>query len=123
MRILRRVCHVVFGAESDQGVRIVRAGLVEGKSAAITGAAQGIGLEIARLLHEEGAKVMILDVNEDQAASAAASLGEGAVGRGGCDVTTRTPCVMQWKRLSQSSVAWTYSSTTPASPETRRWAR
>ena len=29
---------------------------------------------------------MILDVNEDQAASAAASLGEGAVGRG-CDVT------------------------------------
>ncbi|SCC66578.1 3-oxoacyl-[acyl-carrier protein] reductase [Rhodococcus qingshengii] len=67
-------------------MRIVRAGLVEGKSAAITGAAQGIGLEIARLLHEEGAKVMILDVNEDQAASAAASLGEGAVGRG-CDVT------------------------------------
>lgn len=67
-------------------MRIVRAGLVEGKSAAITGAAQGIGLEIARLLYEEGAKVMILDVNEDQASAAAVSLGEGAVGRG-CDVT------------------------------------
>ena len=60
--------------------------MVEGKSAAITGAAQGIGLEIARLLAEEGAQVMILDVNEDQASAAAVSLGEGAVGRG-CDVT------------------------------------
>ena len=59
------------------------AGLVAGKSAAVTGAAQGIGLEIARLLHEEGVKVMILDINHD---AAAASLGEGALGRG-CDVT------------------------------------
>lgn len=61
-------------------------GLVAGKSAAITGAAQGIGLEIARLLHEQGAKVMILDVNQGQAAAAAEVLGEGALGRA-CDVT------------------------------------
>lgn len=61
-------------------------GLVAGKSAAITGAAQGIGLEIARLLLEQGAKVMILDVNQDQATAAAETLGEGALGRA-CDVT------------------------------------
>ncbi|MFL6024127.1 MAG: 3-oxoacyl-ACP reductase FabG [Marmoricola sp.] len=64
-------------------------GLLEGRSAVITGAGQGIGLEIARLLHQHGARVVLADLDKDRAEAAAAELGDGALGVG-CDVTTET---------------------------------
>jgi 3-oxoacyl-[acyl-carrier protein] reductase len=66
-------------------------GLVEGRVAIVTGAAQGIGLEIARLLHEQGARVVLADRDADLAATAAAELAGAARAWGvGCDVTDET---------------------------------
>ena len=46
----------------------------EGKTAVVTGAARGIGLEVARQLAEGGATVVLVDVLEDQLKEAAANL-------------------------------------------------
>ena len=46
--------------------RIKRMGRVEGKVALVTGAAQGIGAAIARLLASEGARVLLTDINGDR---------------------------------------------------------
>ena len=61
--------------------------LLEGRVAAITGGAQGLGYAVAQSLAEHGARVFLLDVQEDLAQTAAANL-DGA-GHGGvrCDVT------------------------------------
>lgn len=48
-----------------------------GKTAVVTGAAQGMGLEYVRLLAEAGANVVLADVNEDVARKAADELGHG----------------------------------------------
>lgn len=53
-------------------------GRVEGKVALITGAASGLGLEDARLLVAEGAKVILTDVNAEKGEAAAASIGKSA---------------------------------------------
>jgi 3-oxoacyl-[acyl-carrier protein] reductase len=47
-----------------------------GKTAIITGAARGIGFEIGRALAQAGAKVGLVDVNQAEAAQAAALLSE-----------------------------------------------
>jgi 3-oxoacyl-[acyl-carrier protein] reductase len=64
-------------------------GLMEGKTAVITGGAQGIGLAIAKRFIAEGAKVMIGDLNTDAMAKAVAELGGEEVARSvECDVTS-----------------------------------
>jgi meso-butanediol dehydrogenase / (S,S)-butanediol dehydrogenase / diacetyl reductase len=52
---------------------------VQGKSIIITGAARGIGAEIARDLARNGAKVCIADLNEEAAQSVAKSIGSSAI--------------------------------------------
>jgi len=56
------------------------------KSAIVTGAAQGIGKAIARRLAEDGASVVIADINGDGARAAAAEIGRGTSGAA-CDVS------------------------------------
>ena len=61
-------------------------GLLEGRSAIVTGAAQGIGLAIATVLAEHGARVSIADLDGEKAAAAAAGIAGEARGVA-CDVT------------------------------------
>lgn len=62
-------------------------GLLDGRSAVVTGAGQGIGLEIARLLQSHGASVVLADMDGDRVAAAAGELGGGAIGIA-CNVTS-----------------------------------
>ena len=52
---------------------------LQGKTALITGAARGIGLEFARAYIAEGARVALADINAEAVAKAAAALGPQAV--------------------------------------------
>lgn len=62
--------------------------LLSGRCAVVTGAAQGIGLAIARRLTDHGARVVIADLDGERAAEAAAGLtGAAAVA---CDVTSES---------------------------------
>lgn len=60
--------------------------LLEGRTAVVTGGARGIGYEIARRFVEEGAAVVLGDLDEAEAVAAAKALPGTAVGRR-CDVT------------------------------------
>ena len=60
--------------------------MVNDKVLFITGAAQGIGFEIAREFSKAGAKVVLTDLNEEKVKETAASLGSDAIGLK-CDVT------------------------------------
>jgi 3-oxoacyl-[acyl-carrier protein] reductase len=62
-------------------------GLLDGRTAVVTGAAQGIGLEIARALGDNGARVVIGDVDASAVDKAVAELGGPDVATGmQCDV-------------------------------------
>ena len=52
---------------------------LSGKTALVTGAGRGVGLGIARVLRDAGAKVLINDLLPERAESAATSLGPGAL--------------------------------------------
>src|SRR5690349_10123447 len=65
-------------------------GRFDGRVAVVTGAARGIGLGIATRFADEGASVAVLDLDESQAAEAAAGLPTGTGLRHlgiGCDVS------------------------------------
>lgn len=53
-------------------------GFMEGRSAIVTGAAQGLGLAIARRFVAEGAEVLMADVQADKVAAAAKGVGGAA---------------------------------------------
>lgn len=57
---------------------MARSGLLEGRRALVTGAANGIGLAIVKAFHDEGATVAVSDIDEDRAAKVAAELGSRA---------------------------------------------
>jgi NAD(P)-dependent dehydrogenase (short-subunit alcohol dehydrogenase family) len=50
-------------------------GLLEGRRSVITGGASGIGAATAHRMHEEGARIAIVDIDGDAAAAVAASVG------------------------------------------------
>lgn len=66
-------------------------GRVDGKKALVTGAGQGIGAATARLLVEEGAQVLLTDIDEQAARAAAEAIaadhGEGKAFAARLDVT------------------------------------
>ncbi|WP_298446541.1 3-oxoacyl-ACP reductase family protein [Gordonia sp. (in: high G+C Gram-positive bacteria)] len=62
---------------------------LDGKIAFVTGAGQGIGAAIARRLADDGATVIVTDLNAETAAATAAALGDGSIGLQ-VDVTDRT---------------------------------
>jgi 3-oxoacyl-[acyl-carrier protein] reductase len=61
--------------------------LLEGRGAVITGAGQGIGLAIAQVFAEHGARVVIADVNEEAADAAVKELAGHEATAVRCDVT------------------------------------
>lgn len=62
---------------------------VRDKVVLITGAGQGIGLALARRLHDQGAHVALVDVNEPGLKAAAKALGDTRVFTATADVTDR----------------------------------
>lgn len=61
---------------------------VKDKTVLVTGAGQGIGLELVTLLHRRGAHVVVVDIDEAAAQRTARELGARAYGAGG-DVADR----------------------------------
>jgi NAD(P)-dependent dehydrogenase (short-subunit alcohol dehydrogenase family) len=69
--------------------------LLENKVAIVTGAADGIGKDIAMLFAREGAKVVIADLNQKGADAVAAELG----GAKRCQASESDRWALSWLRM------------------------
>ncbi len=74
-------------------------GRVEGKVCIITGASSGIGAATARLLAEEGATVVLADVQEQKGAEVAGEIGESA-----CFLRHDVSQEEDWRHLVQETM-------------------
>lgn len=73
---------------------------LEGKTAIVTGGGSGFGAGIARKFASEGARVMVVDINEDAASAIAGEIGNGAAAQR-CDVSNGDDV----KALTEAAVA------------------
>ena len=71
---------------------------LKGKRAVVTGAASGIGRAIAELFAASGAAVMLVDLDQEKAATIAAKIGGAALGVG-CDVTQEASVAEAFSRI------------------------
>ena len=74
---------------------------LENKIALITGAAQGIGLAIAKLFVLEGAKVLITDINEKEAAIQSKKINDEFPGHA-ASIKHNVTSVEDWKNAIDS---------------------
>ena len=97
-------------------------GVLDDKVAIVTGSARGIGRATAELLSEQGAKVVINDLDGDVAEQTAAEIaGETTVYAG--DLTAEGACDALVQTAIDAGAGSTSSSTTPATRSTRRSTR
>ncbi len=73
---------------------------LDGKVAIVTGAARGAGAVIARVLVDEGARVLIVDVKDDEGEATAAAVGDHAA-YAHCDITDEG----DWRHAVDTCVA------------------
>jgi len=73
---------------------------LDGKVAAVTGGARGIGRACADALQEMGAKIALLDVLEDRLAQSAQEMGDGTLGIV-CDVTDKAAVTAAFEKIKQ----------------------
>ena len=71
---------------------------LDGKVAAVTGGARGIGRACADALQEMGARIALLDILEDRLEQAAREMGDGALGIA-CDVTDKAAVTAAFDRI------------------------
>ena len=80
---------------------------LEGKVAVITGAASGIGKRIAELFVQHGAKVVIVDIQDELGQYVAQSISLTNCLYMHCDVTDEAQVKMPSKELSKLMENWT----------------
>ena len=88
---------------------------MQDKRCLVSGAARGIGLAVCERLIEEGAQVMMADIDAASGERQAQRLGEHAVFQP-LDVTAMSSGTRPSTRSSGAGAGWMCWSTTPASP-------
>jgi 3alpha(or 20beta)-hydroxysteroid dehydrogenase len=88
-------------APSDLDEEEMTMGRLSGKVAIITGAARGLGEQIARLFANEGARVALLDLRDEEGAAVARDIGGAALYRH-CDVSSER----DWEAAIEAVLAW-----------------
>src|SRR5580704_2073492 len=86
----------VRSCRPEEGSAMLR---LDGKVAIVSGAARGAGAVIARVLAEEGAKVVLVDVKDDLGEKTAADIGDQAT-YVHCDITRED----HWERAVATCV-------------------
>ncbi len=81
----------MIGAFKERHKESDQVGVLDGKAAIVTGSARGIGRATAEILTQQGAKVLVNDLDGDVAEQAAGEIGGGAVSFSG-DLTKENVC-------------------------------